>query len=506
MGGRDRRTNEGGQHDERGTASVKSRKSTKGAKRAKAGSKKSSKTSAKKRGAATSVKKASAKKRAAGARAKKTAGKAAKKAARKTVKKAAKPAVPKRAAAPKKRAGAAAKATPAPRPVRSASIRRGPYPDVAIVGAYNTLQAKRIPDMTESELVLDAIHGALADAGLTPAAVDGVNVSTWVSQLNPRSVVQWFGGRPSWTGTSHPGVEAVLEAAAAIQTGQCETVVIATAQCGEYTDRAATVSWTRPENEFVECWGLYTAAEFALMAQRHMHLYGTKREALSEVASAIRSNGARHPEAVMYGRTCTPADVEASRMVADPYRLLDCCITSEGGAAMVLTTRERAKDLDATPISVLGGALDRQGMSYVTAPIWDKVGWVGRRGAKRTFEQCGLGPKDVDFAELYDPFSFEIIRQLEAFGFCGEGEGGDFVMNGRIRIGGELPVATNGGTLSFSHAGVVQLLQKPLNAVLQLRGELPRELTVPNAKVALATNGGSGALFCDVMALGKEPV
>lgn len=478
--------------------------------------KKNAKQSAKK----NSAKKKSARKNAKQA-AKKTAKQSARKPARPVAKPAAKPAASratrKRAAArpaakasaapkPPPKAAAPAKPASAQRPVRSASIRRGPYPDVAIVGAYNTVQAKRIPNMTEAELVLDAIHGALADAGLTPAAVDGVNVSTWVSQLNPRSVVQWFGGRPSWTGTSHPGIESVLEAAAAIQTGQCETVVIATAQCGEYTDRAATVSWTRPENEFVECWGLYTAAEFALMAQRHMHLYGTKRAALSEVASAIRSNGAVHPEAVMYGRTCTPADVEASRMVADPYRLLDCCITSEGGAAMVLTTRERAKDLDATPISILGGALDRQGMSYVTAPVWDKVGWVGRRGAKLTFEQCGLGPKDVDFAELYDPFSFEIIRQLEAFGFCGEGEGGDFVMDGRIRIGGELPVATNGGTMSFSHAGVVQLLQKPLNAVLQLRGKLPKALTVPNAKVALATNGGSGALFCDVMALGKEPV
>jgi len=398
-----------------------------------------------------------------------------------------------------------AKPSAAAKNVRSASIRSWRYPDVAIVGAYNTVQAKKIA-MSEAELVLDAVRGALADAGLKPSDVDGNNVSSWVTRLNPRSVAQWFGGRPSWTGTSHPGIESVLEAAAAIQTGQCETVVVASAQCGEYTDHSSTVSWTRPENEFVECWGLYTAAEFALMARRHMHLYGTKREALSEVASAIRSNGARHPEAVMYGRTCTPADVEASRMVADPYRLLDCCITSEGGAALVLTTVERAKDLDVTPIYILGGSLDRQGMSYVTAPVWDKVGWVGRRGAQLTFEQCGLGPKDVDFAELYDPFSFEIIRQLEAFGFCGEGEGGDFVMNGRIRIGGELPVATNGGTLSFSHAGVAQLLQKPLNAVLQLRGQLPAELTVPDAKVALATNGGSGALFCDVMALGKEPV
>jgi acetyl-CoA acetyltransferase len=484
-------------------AAAKARAKTSGKQRtrtaAKKAAKKSTKKAAKKAGKKSPAKQPAPKKAARQSTKKAAAGKAV---AKKNV------ARPARGAAKQTAKRAAASAPPAAKSVqsvRSASIRRGPYPDVAIVGAYNTVQAKKIA-MTETELVLDAIRGALADAGMKPSDVDGVNVSTWVSRLNPRSVVQWFGGRPSWTGTSHPGVESVLEAAAAIQTGQCETAVIASAQCGEYTDHSSTVSWTRPENEFVECWGLYTAAEFALMAQRHMHLYGTKREALSEVASAIRSNGARNPEAVMYGRTCTPADVEASRMVADPYRLLDCCITSEGGAAMVLTTVERARDLDVTPIYVLGGSLDRQGMSYVTAPIWDKVGWVGRRGAQRTFEQCGLSPRDVDFAELYDPFSFEIIRQLEAFGFCGEGEGGDFVMNGRIRVGGELPVATNGGTMSFSHAGVVQLLQKPLNAVLQMRGELPPALTVPNAKVALATNGGSGALFCDVMALGKEPV
>ncbi|HPG27250.1 MAG TPA: thiolase family protein, partial [Myxococcota bacterium] len=377
-----------------------------------------------------------------------------------------------------------------------------PYPDVAIVGAYNTVQAKQLPQWTEPSLVLDAIRGALADAGLTPDDVDGVNVSTWVSQLSSRTVAQWFGGRPAWTGTSHPGIEAVLEAAAAIQSGQAETVVIATAQCGAYTERESTVVWTRPENEFVECWGLYTAAEFALMAQRHMHLYGTKREALSEVASAIRMNGAKNPEAVHFGREVSPREVEASRMVADPFRLLDCCITSEGGAAMVLTTKQRAKDLDVTPIQVLGGALDRQGMSYVTAPLWHRYGWVGRRAFELTCQQAGITHKDIDFAELYDPFSFEIIRQLEAFGFCKEGEGGDFVMDGRIRIDGEFPVATNGGIMSYSHAGVVQLLQKPLNAVLQLQGRLAPELTLHEPRVAIATNGGSGALFCDVMALG----
>ncbi len=206
----------------------------------------------------------------------------------------------------------------------------------------------------------------------------------------------------------------------------------------------------------------------------------------------------------MFGRPVTPADVEASRMVADPFRLLDCCINSEGGAGILLTTEERARDLDVTPIFVLGGGLDRQGMSYVTAPVWDRHGWVGRRAARSSFEQCGLQPSDVDVAELYDPFSFELIRQFEAFDFCGEGEGGDFVMDGRIRIDGELPVATNGGLLSYSHAGVVQMLQKPINAALQLRGDLADCLTVPGAEVAIASNGGAGALFCDVMLVGRE--
>ncbi|MBW2359319.1 MAG: thiolase family protein [Deltaproteobacteria bacterium] len=381
-----------------------------------------------------------------------------------------------------------------------------PFRGVAIVGAYDTRQARQLPGMTEAELVLDAVRGTLDAAGLAPTDVDGLNVSTWVTQISSRDVAQWFGGRPVWTGDSMPGIDALLQAAAAIATGQCHTALVATAQCGEYTARESTVSWTRPTNEFVECWGLYTAAEFALMAQRHMHIYGTRREALSEVAAAIRMNGARHPNAVMYGREVAPEDVVASRMVADPFHLFDCCITSEGGTGIVLTTEERARDLDVTPIYLLGGALDRQGMAYVTAPLWDRYGWVGRRAAQLAFEQCGLTPRDVDVAELYDPFSFEVIRQLEAYGFCKEGEGGDFVMGGRIRIGGELPVATNGGLLSYSHAGLVQLLQKPVNAALQLQGKLPADLTVPGAKVAIASNGGSGALFNDVMLLGTEPV
>ena len=379
-----------------------------------------------------------------------------------------------------------------------------PLHDVAIVGAYHTRQAKKL-DVAEPALLLDAMRGTLASAGLQGSDVDGVNASSWVSRISSREAVQWLGGRPCWTGGGVPGVEAVLEAANAIACGQAETVLVASAQAGEYSDHSATISWTRPTNEFVECWGLYTAAEFALIARRHMHLYGTPPEALAEVAAAIRSNGARNPEAVMFGREVTPEDVLASRMVAEPFHLLDCCINSEGGAGLVLTTRERARDLDVEPIFLLGGGIDRQGMSYTAPPIWDLHGRVGARAAERAFEQAGLGPSDVDVAELYDPFSFEVIRQLETFGFCKEGEGADFIGGGRIRMGGALPVATNGGLLSYSHAGVTQMLQKVTGAVRQLRGELPDELTVEGARVALASNGGAGALFCDVLLLGTEP-
>jgi acetyl-CoA acetyltransferase len=207
----------------------------------------------------------------------------------------------------------------------------------------------------------------------------------------------------------------------------------------------------------------------------------------------------------MYGREVTPQDVLASRMVADPFHLLDCAITSEGGSALIMTTIERARDLDTEPVYVLGGSLDRQGRHYITAPVWDKYGMVGRRAARNAFSQSGLSPADVDVCEFYDPFSFELIRQFEAFGFCKEGEGGDFVMDGRVRIDGEYPLCTNGGLLSFSHCGLAQMLQKVISAVQQLKGQVPPALTVRGANVVMASNGGAGALFCDVILLGGEP-
>jgi acetyl-CoA acetyltransferase len=382
-----------------------------------------------------------------------------------------------------------------------------PFRDVAIVGVHNTQQARTLPDHDSESIALEAALGALADAGIHPHDVDGV-----VGQFAQQTVLALRLG-PAARWISSLGIPCIVDALNLVASGMASTVLVSAGGAGLYTDRSATAPWTRPANEFVVGYGLFTAGEFALMARRHMITYGTTPEQLATAAATIRNNGHVNPEAVYHGRgPFTADDILASRMVCDPFHLLDCSMTSEGGCALVVTTADRARDLDATPVWVLGAGSDSFGPSYQIAPAWDmthprtdlKAGWVGRSASTRAYAMAGAGPDDVDVAEFYDPFSFEIIRQLEAHGFCGEGEGGAFVQDGNIGPGGRLPVTTDGGTMSFSHAGInAQQLQRVIRGVEQLRGTCATN-QVPGAEVAMCTNGGSGALFNDVMILGRE--
>jgi acetyl-CoA acetyltransferase len=380
--------------------------------------------------------------------------------------------------------------------------------DVAIAGAYNTEQARVLEGHDSRSITFAAGLGALADAALTIRDVDGV--------LGPGANDFVYQGRlgPVWRSASGFGLPAILDAAAAIAAGQATTVLISAGSAGVYTERASTAPWTRPANEFVAPFGMFTAAEFALMARRHMHMYGTKPESLATVAATIRNNGHVNPDAVYYGRgPFTPQDILDSRMVADPFHLLDCSMTSEGGCGLVLTTAERARDLAKPPVFVLGGSTDHFGPAYQHPPAWDLggvkrhdlvAGTVGRRASEAAFAMAQLGPDDVDVCEFYDPFSFEIIRQFEAFRFCGEGEGGDFVLSGVIEPGGRYPITTDGGLMAFSHGGaMVQLLQRAIRGVQQVRGECVTN-QVPGARVAMCTGGGAGALFTDVLLVGAE--
>ncbi len=384
-----------------------------------------------------------------------------------------------------------------------------PYHRVAIAGIYNTRQARRLPGETIRSLSTEAILGVCADAGL-PLAEIGVIVGQ-----SPAEPIYDLGLGPVTRHISNVGIPAVRDAAHYITTGEADAVVIVAAGAGLLRDDGATAPWTRPANELVVGYGLFTAAEFALMARRHMIDHGTTTEQLATVAATIRTNGHVHPGAAYHGRgPFTAADILASPMIADPFHLLDCAMTGEGGCALLLTSAERAASLRRRPVYILGSASDAFGPAYSQEPSFDlrgagsgadvPAGYVGRHAARVVWRQSGCGPDDVDVCELYDPFSFEIIRQLEAFGFCPEGAGGELVMSGAIGPGGRWPVTTDGGTMSYSHAGIAtQQLQRVIRGVEQLRGTCAT-MQVPDARVALCTNGGSGALFNDLMLLGVE--
>jgi acetyl-CoA acetyltransferase len=376
----------------------------------------------------------------------------------------------------------------------------------AIAGVYNTKQGRRLEGETTRRLAVQAVLGALDDAGLTLDDVDGITSEQTASLIYDLRL------GPAWQGSTF-GVGMVTEAVMAVEYGLAEVVVLVAAQAQAYRDHAATAPWTRPENEFVAPWGMFTAAEFALIARRHMEVYGTTREQLSIVAATVRNNGSNNPEAVYAGRgPFAPEDITASRMIADPFHLLDCATTSEGGCALVVANVERI-DASRQPVYALGSGADFYGPSYQHPPAWDLTGrhgldpngLVGRHAADKAFAHAGIGRDDVDVLELYDPFSFEIIRQLEAFRFCGDGEGGPFVEDGHIAITGSHPVTTDGGTMSFSHAGTnPQMMQRAIRGVQQIRGTAG-DLQVPDAHVALCSNGGAGALFTTVLLLGDEP-
>ena len=378
--------------------------------------------------------------------------------------------------------------------------------EVAVVGVHNTVQARRLPEHDTMSITSAAAMGALADAGCTPADIDGV-VGPTAAQFAHLARIG-----PVWHARS-VGIAALLDAVAAITAGLATRVLILDGAAGQYVDRGSTAPWTRPRHEFTTSFGMFTAAEFALVARRHMIEYGTTPEAMAHVAAVIRTNGHRNPEAVYHGRgPFTAADVLASRKIAEPFRLLDCATTSEGGSAVVVARADRVTETPGVPVWILAGGLDRFAEAYQVSPTLglggrrraDLVnGWVGRRAAESIWDRTGLRPADVDVCEFYDPFSFEIIRQFEAFGFCGPGEGDAYVRTGAIEIGGATPVTTDGGTMSFSHTGSAQMLQRVIRGAQQLRGQCG-DLQVDGAELALCSASGSGAFATELVLLGKD--
>ena len=378
---------------------------------------------------------------------------------------------------------------------------------VAVAGIGVTRQARRL-ETTTIEACLEAAQAALADAGMELGEVDGI-AARWPGPggtvFHPGSA-DWAGmlGIPvRWIGDTYPqGVPAALDAAAAIAAGLCSTVLVVGGQAG-VLGGGSVAPYTRPDNEFVACWGSMTPAQFALVAQVYLHRFRPDRQRLAGVAAEIRNAGSRNPAAVMAGRgPYTAQDVLDAPPVAEPFTLLDLCLANEGAAAMILTSAERARDCPQTPALVVGGGQEWARQQYVDPPRYDDVGRVGEDAARRAFAMAGITPADVDVVESYDVNTFEVVRQFEVLGFCGEGEGVDFAAETGIGVDGGLPTNTDGGLLAHSHIGWGAPTLKIVEAVRQLRGTAgPGQ--VPGAEIALVCGAGSGAQYHNTLILAR---
>jgi acetyl-CoA acetyltransferase len=379
--------------------------------------------------------------------------------------------------------------------------------DVAVVGVHATEQARTLPHRTSLDLAQESVLGALADAGLEPHEVDGV-AADWPGPGGragePASWTGVLGGPLSWVSDGlldAAGARGVMKAAAAISAGLCDVAVVGGGLAGRFGP-GQTVNGAEDFIEFTDVWGAYVVPLFALVAQGHLERFGTTPEQLATVAATIRNNGSKNPEAVMSGRgPYTVDDVLASPMLATPFHLLDVCIAGEGGGAVVLTSVERARDLRHPPITILGAGMELSGAAYASPPEYDTVGRLGARAAQRALGMAGLKAPQVDVFSLYDPNSFEIIRQMEVLGLCEEGEGGPFVEAGNIGLDGKHPTNPDGGCLAYAWNGTQQMTLKIVEAVRQLRGTAVNQ--VPDAETAVAANAGSAAAHYELVVLGR---
>jgi acetyl-CoA acetyltransferase len=375
---------------------------------------------------------------------------------------------------------------------------------VAIVGVCIPKVARYIPDETTMSLVVKAVKGALADAGITKDEVNGACMAV------PGTSTDWagmFGHRLNWVvdgGLDAVGVRAVLNAAAAIQAGLCEVVVVAGGSAGGERPSGPLGSGDgETAAEFTAPFGQFPMAGFALMAQYHMHKFGTRPEHLAEAAATIRNHGHVNPEATMYGRgPYTIQDVLDSRWICEPLHLLDCCLRGQGAGALVITSGSRARQMRKDPVSILAGGAEFHYKPWSYPPRYDEIGRLGERRAKMAFEQAGITHKDVSLLSIYDPTSFEVIHQLELLGFCKEGEGGPFVEDGALSINGRLPTNPDGGLLAHAWTGTGQLTMKVIEGVRQLRGDCGAR-QVKNAKIAVCSNAGSSSCHWEMLILGK---
>jgi acetyl-CoA acetyltransferase len=369
----------------------------------------------------------------------------------------------------------------------------------AIVGIGAT-DYSRDSGRSDLSLATQAALAAIDDAGLSPKDIDGI-VRCDMDLVRPNDLVQSLGlDGLSYFGEVGPGGVApcgmVGQAVAAILSGQATTVLVFRCLNGRsgrrYGQSSATTSRVGgggTYDEFFLPYGLLTPGQiFGLMAQRHMIEYGTSDKDLGAIALACRARANANPLAQMHDRPLTMDDYLAARMISRPLRLFDFCLETDGGCAVIVTSADRARDLRKPPVlirAVAQGSLPspQPGIQFPVLLRESITTLPAKPTADTLYRRAGLGPEDIDVAQIYDCFTITVLLQLEDFGFCPKGEGGPFASSGEIDLGGRIPINTGGGHLS---EGYIHGMNHIVEGVRQIRGESTSQ--VPDAQVCLVTS------------------
>jgi acetyl-CoA acetyltransferase len=339
----------------------------------------------------------------------------------------------------------------------------------AIVGAAESDLGAVAARMSPIDLMAQGIARALDDCGLTLADVDGLFCASTQSRFSVMALAEYLGLPDAYTDSTIVGGSSfeihVAHAMAAIQLGLCKVAVVAYGSTQRTVGRRQASA--RESNPYETPFRPFLpASAYALAASRHMHQFGTTREQLAEVAVAARAWARMNP-AAWDRRPLSIADVLNARPVSEPLTVRDCCLVTDGGGAIVVTSAERARDMPMKPVFVLGCGQSIPHANISSMPDLTVTG--ARRSGEAAYRMARLGPSDIDVLALYDALTINVILFLEDLGFCTKGEGGPFVSGGAIAPGGRLAVNTNGGGLSYCHPGMYGLLIL-IEAVRQLRG------------------------------------
>ncbi len=382
------------------------------------------------------------------------------------------------------------------------------FREAAIAGIGQT-EFSKASKRSELQLAAECAMAALNDAGVAPSEVDGMITFT-LDNSDEIHLARCLGVKDLAYTTRIPGggaaaVATIYQAMAMVNAGLCENVLIwrAMNERSQYRfgqpitmesafqpgNGTGSLLWCMP-------YGAQTPATWeGLTAQRYMQKYGVTNEDFGRVSVVQRKHAASNPNAWFYERPITLEEHQASKWIVEPVlRMFDCCQESDGGVALLVTSLERARDLKQPPVHIVGACQSIPRDNEVISNYFhsgDLADMPESRGtARRLWSQTGMGPQDMQLAMLYDAFTPQVLKQLEAFGFCGDGEAAGFVKDGHIEVGGSLPVNTNGGLIGEAY---IHGMNNITEAVRQIRGSAANQ--VADVEHALVSSGMAGAVL-----------